>query len=373
MQGETTRAFRSVRDRLQAQSDADPDYSAQLCIYQHGHQVADLAVGEHLELDSLIGLYSSSKGIAALIVGQLADRGLLDFDKPVASYWPEFAAAGKSQLTVGTALSHRAGLIGVAGGFTLQELLDQQPLAARLAAQRPYWQPGTAHGYHAFTVGTIVAELVQRVTGERFQDFYERELRAPLNADCYFGVPDSARHRLMDVLPAAADPLAAVELTELQAVAFGSNGSDAVPPPADLPNRSDVRRAGHPAMGGIGNARGLARLYACAITEVGGHQRLLSARTIERMSAEQAAGPDLVLGKPTRYGVLFQLPSGTKPFGASLAFGHDGRGGGLGYADPATELSMGYLTSRLPVPGGVDHRALELSALAQACATGKRS
>ena len=178
-------SFQAVRDALGAFVDADPTYSAQLCVQIAGEPVVDLSCGA-MQPDSLLPVYSSSKGATAVVVALLVERGQLDLDARVAHYWPEFAACGKGAITVRQLLSHQAGLPGVDGGFTWEEVLAHDPLAERLAAQRPFWQPGQAFMYHALTIGTLADELVRRVDGRR------------VGRGAAHGSDRAARHRRVD-------------------------------------------------------------------------------------------------------------------------------------------------------------------------------
>ena len=141
--------------------------------------------------EDLMCVYSSSKGAVAVCVALLVDDQHLDLDDRVARYWPEFAAEGKGDITVRVALSHQAGLVGLSGGYTVDELVAHTPIAERLAAMHPLWRPGSAHGYHGITIGTLVDELIRRITGTTFRDFYARRVRAALGIDLYFGIGEA--------------------------------------------------------------------------------------------------------------------------------------------------------------------------------------
>ena len=160
MNGFVAPGFAPVADAFAAHAEADPTHNAQLAVYHRGELVVDLFVGTALDADSLLPVFSSSKGATAIVVSLLVQRGLIDLDAPVAKYWPEFAAHGKADLPVRLVLSHQAGLAGVDGGYTIEDAMTHDGLAARLANQRPLWQPGSAFMYHALTVGTLADELV---------------------------------------------------------------------------------------------------------------------------------------------------------------------------------------------------------------------
>ncbi len=341
-----------------------------------GHRlVVDLWGGQGFSRDTLVGVYSVSKGIAAVCVSLLVQRGALELDAPVCSYWPEFASGGKGSVSVRVLLSHRAGLLGPDGGYSLEELLGHDRLAARLAAMAPLWEPGTAHGYHGLTIGVLIEELVRRVTGTTLRDFFEREVRAPLGAEFYLGLPAPLEPRVASIImppvlslspvpqvppaPQAAADAAAAPEHDYAAVAFNTHpGFPAIP---NLPNLPAVRAVGPAAFGGVGSARGIAAIYDACLDRAGGG--LLSPQTLDQVTALQARGRDLVLGQDTRYALIFQKPDEMLPFGSWRAFGHDGAGGSLAFADPLHELSFAYVTARF---GGADEQVRPAYALLRA-------
>ena len=199
--------FEAVAEEFTRAVAAEPGFGAQLAVYVHGAPVLRLAggvtaAGDAVTPDTLHAIFSTSKGLGSLVVARLIQDGLLDPALPVAHYWPEFAAAGKDAVTVNQLLSHQAGLPGVEGGFTMEELLESRPAAARLAASAPRWNPGAAFGYHALTFGTLLEELVLRVSGRRAQELYEEWFRAPAGADAWLGLPGEQRGRYAELVPA---------------------------------------------------------------------------------------------------------------------------------------------------------------------------
>jgi CubicO group peptidase (beta-lactamase class C family) len=364
-------AFDSVIGAFEGFSDADPTYCAQLAVYVGGECQLELSQG--MEKDALLPVFSSSKGASAVVISLLLERGQIDLDATVASYWPEFAQKGKGAVTVRQLLSHQAGLNGVDGGFTTEELLAHGPLAERLAAQRPLWHPGAGVEYHAVTLGTLADELVRRIDGRTLADVLSQDVTTPRGIDIWMGTPESEDHRVLEALPPTseefaaffADPPAGVDL------AGSSGGIASLSLPAggifDLftrVNSVEFRRVGPPAAGMTATARGLAALYACLHNEIGGRPPLLSNETIAQMSQTQVSGRDLSGGLQVRFAVMFQVPCSPRwPFGSFRAFGHDGAGGSLAFCDPAHEIGFGYTVQRLPLPGGLDARAVELARL----------
>ena len=361
--------FEPVLDELRQMVEADPDYSAQFSAFVDGEPVVDIWGGAQTDGSAIQGVYSATKGIAAICLALLVERGELDLDERVARYWPQFAESGKADITVRVALSHQAGLIGVDEQLTLDRLVDHEDLARRLAAQAPFWQPGSAHGYHALTMGTIIDELVRRIDGRSVADFFEEEIAVPRKIDFFIAVRDAEEHRVVDVLPARVDPdsapVAKDETSSLSGVAFSAASLDPFNPP--LPNLRAVRGAGVAAAGGVGSARGLARAYAACISAVHGMPPLLSPATVAEMSRLQTSGEDLVLRFPTRYALVFQVPDERLAYGSWRAFGHDGAGGAIGVADPTFALAYGYIPRRMSSPGGADPRGLTLARTLRRC------
>jgi len=362
-------SFEPVVEAFQAYADADPTYSAQLAVHVGAERVIDLVHG--MQPDSLLPVYSSSKGASATVISLLVDRGQLDLDATVASYWPEFAQQGKGAVTVRQLLSHQAGLLGVDGGFTWEELLAHTPMAERLAAQRPFWQPGQAVQYHAVTIGTLADELVRRIDGRTLADVLREDVTGPRQIDIWMGTPESQDHRVLDAQPPTGEELTAFLTDSPGGLDFGGDGLSALSLPAGEPlalfgkvNEVGFRRAGQPAAGMTASARGLAALYASLRHDVGGQPRLLTDDTISQMSQIQVARTEIGSGLPVRFGVIFQAPCPPRwSFGGVGAFGHDGAGGSLAFADPAHEIAFGYTVQRLPLPGGMDLRAVELARL----------
>lgn len=365
--------FEPVRDELARMVEADQFSSAQFCAYIDGETVVDIWGGSETTADAIQGVFSATKGIAAICLALLIDRGALDVQARVADYWPEFAQAGKSEITVRAALSHQAGLIGAGEDLTLDLLLDHDDLASRIAAHAPFWQPGSAHGYHALTMGTLADELVRRIDGRTVADFFEQEIATPREIDFFIATPEAHEKRVLDVLPAAhlpslADQAPAGDMAYdgLAGVAFGGATLDPFNPP--LPNLRAVRAAGMAAAGGVGSARGLARAYAACISDLDGLPRLLSPETVAEVTRLQTSGEDLVLGFPTRFAIVFQVPDDRLTYGSWRAFGHDGAGGAIGVADPTYGLAYGYVPRRMYVPGGADPRGMNLARLVRECA-----
>jgi CubicO group peptidase (beta-lactamase class C family) len=364
--------FDAVTELFQTYCDADPTFSAQMAVYVGGERVVDVAHG--LSIDALIPVYSSSKGAAAVVISLLVQKKELDLEETVAHYWPEFAQAGKSAVTIRQLLSHQAGLLGVDGGFTWEELMAHTPLAGRLAAQRPFWQPGRGFMYHAVTIGTLADELVRRIDGRTLARVLREDVTAPRQIDVWMGTPESEDGRVVDAQPPTSEELTAY-LAETPDALSGGDGLSALSLPSggalamlDTVNEVAMRRAGPPAAGALASGRGLAALYTSLRHELNGCPRLLTDDTIGQMSQIQVSGREMGTGLPARFGVLFQVPCPPRwPFGTPSAFGHDGAGGSLAFCDPGVDVAFGYTVQRLPLPGGMDKRAVELARVIRKC------
>jgi CubicO group peptidase (beta-lactamase class C family) len=359
LQGRADERLGAIAERLEGYLAADPDLSFQAAAWHDGRPVLDVWGGPHLGEDSVIVPYSVTKNTIGLSVGLLVERGALDLDERVAHYWPEFAAKGKERVTVRQLLSHQAGLPQATPALTWDDLLDHHAAAEKLAASRPFWQPGSAFGYHAITIGNLGDELVFRVTGRTLHEFYEQEIRAPHDVDFHLGLPAGHESRRAAVLPMVrpVSDTTVPAFSALGPVVFGSMSGD-----VDLGNSPRSWRYGHPAGSGTGTARGLARLLAAAVTGVDGAAPFLSADTVEQIGQQQIRGYDEVLHQHDRaHAIVFQKPSQQLAFGGPRAFGHDGAAGALACVDPDTGLAFAYTIARGPWPGGADPRAVALA------------
>ncbi|WP_102157961.1 serine hydrolase domain-containing protein [Zhihengliuella halotolerans] len=365
--------FTPVAELFERFGQEDPDYAGQLAVYYEGELVLDLAVGPDrapqagangeagadapaFGAEALTGVFSCSKGAGAIVMALLVQDGLLDLDAAVAAYWPDYGQAGKEATTVRQALSHQAGSLGVAGGFTAEEYNNSALAAARLAAEPPNWRPGIAFSYHGLSIGILMEELVRRITGRTLQEVYEERVRAPHGVDFYLGLPESEEPRYRDVLKPAAAPMPFIDPYGYLGTAFNSTGGftreDGQPGDLlDLPNSREIRAVGMTSAGGVANARGLARLYAAASTGVvledGTRSApLLTEHTQTIMAEDQVFGLDRADGALKAFGVVFMKPTPEKDFGSWRVFGHEGANGAFGYADPAYRIAFGYVPAR---------------------------
>ena len=364
--------FAKVRDAFAENFARHGDVGAACAVYHRGRLVVDLwggladrAAGRPWTQDTLALVFSTTKGVAAACILRLVERGLLDLDAPIARYWPEFAANGKADIPVRWALCHKVGLAAVEGTFTLDQVFAWDPVVAAIAAQKPNWEPGTQHGYHARSYGWMTGELVRRVTGRSFGRYVADEIAAPLGLELWVGLPAALEPRVAALIPAPepADPAVREVIarfmgpdTLLGKVLSGPSNLFAYD---ERWNHREFHAAEMPSSNGICTARSLARFYGALAGEVDGN-RLLRPETIALARTPQVDGPDAVLMIPTRFGIGFMLPPALSLGAPETAFGHPGAGGSLGFADPEAELGFGYVMNQMQLGTTGDPRSRAL-------------
>jgi CubicO group peptidase (beta-lactamase class C family) len=374
--GSVETGFEAVQEVFTANFEQYGEIGAACCVHLHGRRVVDLWGGvttpngtEPYTADTLQMVWSATKGVVAIAAHVLAQEGKLDFDAPVAEYWPEFAAEGKATIPVRWLFSHKAGLAAIDRSLGLDDVLAWTPVVDALAAQRPLWEPGTAHGYHTWTYGWLAGEVIRRVAGTTVGKFVAERIAMPVQAEFWIGLPEAINPRVAPILstPAPApgeplDPLAA-RIADPSSLTHKSFANPAIPPAAF--NEYPFRAAEVPAGNGIGTARGLSRLYAACIGSLDG-VRLLQAETLEKATRTQARGLDLVQGYETHFGTGFQLPFPVRPMAGDGSFGHYGMGGSVAFAHPGMGFSFAYVMNQMLPSGRVDPRS---NALVQALLT----
>jgi CubicO group peptidase (beta-lactamase class C family) len=369
--------FTAVREKFFANFTGRGDVGAAVCVYVDGVPVvdcwgghADAARTRPFGADTIVSVASTTKGMVALCAHMLAERGKLDLDAPVARYWPEFARAGKQDIPVRWLLSHQAGLPAIRPTLPAAALFDWTAMTDALAETAPWWTPGARHGYHAITYGHLVGEVIRRVDGRTVGAFLRDEVTGPLHADFFIGVPEAADGRAAEVLPPPPPGEPTIWDTLLADPESVSGRAFLNPPRApDLVNTRAWRAAEIPAANGHTSARGVARVYAALARggELDG-VRLLEPATIDRAIEEQSRGRDAVLTLPTRFatGFMLGMPDGIFECGPGRrTFGHPGRGGSIGFADPDARLAFGYVTNQY-VTGTAKHPDLRVRSLVDA-------
>jgi CubicO group peptidase (beta-lactamase class C family) len=401
VQGVVAEGYEPVRDAFAANFRERGETGAALTVHREGHVVVDLWAGVkntaphardadegHGDAPATDGqwrsgtaavLRSASKGPAAAVLHLLHQRGQLDLDAPVATYWPEFKANGKERVLVRHLLAHRAGLPALAAPLTREQAVDGVSGPAALAAQAPLWEPGTAHGYHAHTFSWLLGELVRRATGRPAGRWFAEEVARPLGLDLWFGLADASQvdlARLTKVPTPEPPPAQGLRVRPKQTVtqAYSDPDSltrrafDAVTP---VPDENDpaLVAAGLPGSHAVATARSLSRFYAALIgplpdapgptgsaagtrpgvarASVRGGKRLFTPATLTQARSQESAGPDRVLVVNSRFGLGFMLHSPSAPMLAPGSFGHPGRGGSLAFADPESGTAFAYVTAAM--------------------------
>ena len=303
--------------------------------------------------ETLQVVFSTTKGITALAVAMCVERGLIDYDEKVATYWPEFAAHGKQDITVAQLLSHRGGLYTVDGPITLPEALDWDTVTSRLADTKPLFEPDSTHGYHALTYGWLGGELVRRVTGRSIGDFVQENIVGPLGVELWIGLPAEheprVAHLMAHPLPEFPPEIAKFMMEHSGPGSLGEKAlslNGAFGPGAF--NKPEVHAAQIPGANAITNARSLATIYAATFGEVNG-VRLLGEETRRRATTSETPDGevDAILGHPTVFAKGYMLNSTRNNYGGPDGYGHDGAGGSVACAVPSKGLAISYVMNTM--------------------------
>tara|TARA_B100001123_G_scaffold446467_1_gene601036 strand:- start:1728 stop:2864 length:1137 start_codon:yes stop_codon:yes gene_type:complete len=359
--------FSLVRDAFEANFSAGDELGASVAVTLDGRYVVDLWAGDRNESgepwnsDTIVNVYSTTKTMASICLLMLADREAIDFDLPVAHYWPEFAANGKESVLVRHVMTHQTGCSGFPRPITAAELYDHSLTAELLAGMEPWWEAGTAPGYHALTQGTLQGELVRRVDGRTLGTFFREEIAEPLDADFHIGLAPSEDHRVahLEAPERSIDRILDAEPDSIAMRTFRSCVLDGTET-----ETSEWRRAEIPAAGGIGNARSISRVHsaiACGGTVDG--VALMNASTIEEALERQTFSRDLVLGMNVPYGTGFGINHERLPLTPSeKTLYWFGWGGSMGVMDLDERLTVSYAMNKMA--GGLvgDDRAFNLVA-----------
>ncbi|PNP43985.1 hypothetical protein TGAMA5MH_04270 [Trichoderma gamsii] len=354
VQGHYDPKFEELRKGFQKNLDSKADVGASITVNIDGKNVVDIWGGyvdeegtRPWEADTLVAVWSCTKGVASLALLMLIDRGLVDHDAKVAQYWPEFAANGKQDIEIRHLLSHTSGLSAWEEKITFEDLPDQDAIAAKLAAQAPLWEPGTASGYHAGTFGVLIAEVLRRVTGKTMKQFVAEEIAAPLNADFQIGLSDKDISRASNsIAPKDTPPTQA--MPEPGSIPFKTLANPFFTP--NFVNTETIRKADLSSFNGFGNARAMNRIYS-TLALGGGVDgvQLLSEKTIDLIFQEQSDGIDLVMGFPMAFGVGYALggrgSANFMPGGRVGCWG--GWGGSLFIFDIDRKLTFTYAMNQM--------------------------
>jgi CubicO group peptidase (beta-lactamase class C family) len=381
--GDVDEGYGAVADAFRRNFARGEEIGAACAIYRDGRPVVDLWGGYRdgrvrsvWETDTMVSVFSSTKGMAGAAMAVAHARGLFDLDERVASYWPEFGTNGKEAITVGQLLAHQAGLAVLDRKVTLELVSDHDRLGAILARQRPMWPPGTRHGYHAVTLGWYESQLLSRVDpqGRTLGRFFAEEVATPLEAEFHIGLPDDVPDERIATIHAFKPPEMLLHLGKMpRRVLLGMLNPRGVLSRSmrcfpelmrpDAWNRRETLRVEVPSVNGTGEPRAIARVYGALAT--GGGRLGITAPTmaeLEQPGSEPTSGPrDVALGLAGSYAMGFLKPSPAMRFGSSSrAFGTPGGGGSLGFADPDAAVGYAYAMNRLGFHMPVDPRELAL-------------
>ena len=383
--GDVASGWLPVRDAFAENLDTGLDEGASLSVTVGGEPVVDLwggadpITGSEFARDSVTIAFSVSKGVAAIALLQLVERGVVGLDAPVARYWPEFGVAGKGGITVRELLSHRAGLPVIElDPITL--ITDWELAVSTLAAQAPQYDRRKYFAYHALSFGFLVGELVRRASGMPFDAYVQEHIARPLDLDLWVGQPSAVEHRYLPSITEDVDAgpfvevppepgicrsvaLSGVQLLPLFRRVGGVLGSEPF-------NQPQFRAASIPAGNVVTNARSVARMYAACLGPVDG-VRLLGEGLVTEAASDQAAGirkPDCGAvdpwesGVPQVWGLGFEISNDENPMLGPGSFGHSGMGGRLGFAQLGSDVSFGYVSQRMLYPpvGSLDPRTTRI-------------
>jgi CubicO group peptidase (beta-lactamase class C family) len=354
LHGQLDARFEPLRELIEGNLSSGAECGLSLVIDIDGRTVADVHGGfadaaktRPWAPDTIVNVWSTTKTLTSLAVLMLADRGLVDLDAPVARYWPEFADQGKEGVLVRHLMSHTSGVAGWNTPFALADLYDRERSTVALAAQAPWWEPGTASGYHALNFGHLLGEVVRRTSGKSLTRFVDEEISGPLGADFRIGARQADWPRCAEIIPPPPLPFDLASLDPDSALV-----KIAVGPVADAtaPNRGEWRLAEIGAANGHGNARSVARvLSAVTLGGTSGGVRLLSPETIGHIFREQSNEVDLFLGVPTRFGIGYGLadPVGAPFVPAGRVCFWGGWGGSVIIMDLDRRVTISYMMNKM--------------------------
>jgi CubicO group peptidase (beta-lactamase class C family) len=364
--------FDAVRDAFSSNFEQDREVGAAFCAHVDGRKVVDLYGGSFDRAgtrpygpEALQLVFSTTKGATAICANLLAQRGLLDMDAPVSTYWPEFDQAGKGSMPVRYLLTHQAGVPAIDRRLSPEELQAWTPVVEALAEQTPFWEPGTAHGYHALSYGYLVGEVLRRITGRSLGTYFAEEVAAPLGLEFFIGLPEEYEDRVSPIVGANFEggltndsdgdgdaggvPSGWASTLVARALNLGGAIRD-----RDWMNQRAWHAAEMPAGNGITNATSLSRMYAAVIGTVDGGppEPLLTPAQLERARTPLTSGADQVFASlgfklEQKIGLGFWRSSPVTLFGGEGSFGHGGAGGSYGFADPEHGLAVGYVMNKM--------------------------
>ena len=366
IEGYCSPKFRDVKTAFENSFAEFGELGAACCVYVRGERVVDIWAGwadvaktRPWQENTLSGFYSVGKAFVALCALRAADQHGFELDAPITDIWPEYGQNGKQETTLRHLLTHRAGMPAIRKPLPDEALFDWSLLIETLAEQKPYWQPGTEHGYHTNTFGFLVGEFVRRVSGLSVDHYFQQQITQPLGADTYSGLSDADLERAAEIhwpaqeqagAPIKNLPVEKIQgLTELDQIKASAYANPSGISSLGIYNTAAWRQTVAPSANGFGTARGIADIYnTLAHGGIFDGYEIIRESTLKEARRVQCAGVDKILGREIRWGLGFQLTHPNRPMGTNPnSFGHFGNGGSLGFADPDEKLAFGYTLNRI--------------------------
>ena len=336
--------FSDVKELFDQLHGSDREVGSSFAVYKDGNPVIDIWGGFTdkdqkvvWERNTLANVWSTTKGVAAITLAYAVEKGLLDYEENVSTYWPEFGCNGKEDITVGMLLSHQAGICG-SSATKAEDYYDQKLMSNELAQMTPIWEPGTASGYHSMTYGWLTSELIIRITGKTLGNYFREEIANPNEIDFHIGLPASEEFRVAEMIPFPKETNSSDNHPNDAQVASGRG-----PNLLKHQNTRQWRESEIPSANGQGCASAIAKLYSLVVTD-DESKKILKDSTIRTMTEERITNRDLVLDVVTRWGSGFIMNMHKVIYGPEdMSFGHSGWGGSCGFGDPVNKIGISYV------------------------------
>ena len=361
IKGNCQEGFLEVKELFGSLHKSGREVGSSFSVYQDGKPIIDIWGGysdkdqtKQWNRDTLATVWSTTKGVAAITIAHAFENKLIEYERKVSEYWPEFGCNGKEDITVGMLLSHQAGICG-SKTDNVEDYYSQSVMAKELANMHPIWEPGTASGYHSMTYGWLVSELIIRVTGKTLGNYFKENIGDPNQIDFHIGLPLAEEKRVAEMIPFPKESNQSSTKPNDAQIASGSG-----PNLLKHQNTTKWRSAEIPSANGQGCASAIAKLYSLVVTD--DHSlKIINDKTIETMTAERITNRDLVLDVVTRWGSGFIMNMHKVIYGPEeTSFGHSGWGGSCGFGDPINRIGVSYVMNNMKNNFAADGRSLEL-------------
>ena len=361
IKGNCQEGFLEVKELFCSLHKSGREVGSSFSVYRDGKPIIDIWGGysdkdqtKQWNRDTLATVWSTTKGVAAITIAHAFENELIEYERKVSEYWPEFGCNGKEDITVGMLLSHQAGICG-SKTDNVEDYYSQSVMAKELASMHPIWEPGTASGYHSMTYGWLVSELIIRVTGKTLGNYFKENIGDPNQIDFHIGLPLAEEKRVAEMIPFPKESNQSSTKPNDAQIASGSG-----PNLLKHQNTTKWRSAEIPSANGQGCASAIAKLYSLVVTD--DHSlKIINDKTIETMTAERITNRDLVLDVVTRWGSGFIMNMHKVIYGPEeTSFGHSGWGGSCGFGDPINRIGVSYVMNNMKNNFAADGRSLEL-------------